>query len=326
MEQNKTGLPAEASAKAGPRDIFLHLLSIISLYVAVGSFISLVFSYINVGIPDPLDHASGIYDSIRWSIAILIIVFPVYGWSVWFLNRGYKASPEKREMKSRRWLIYLTLFLAALIIIGDLVTLVYYLLRGEFTSRFLLKVLTVFLVSGAVFVYYLWEVRRAIGSAKPWYIQGVTYLSIVAVAAVIVSGFFIVGSPAEERAYRLDYQRTFDLGMIQNQIVSFWQAKQKLPNNLPELEDDITGFRAPKDSETGLDYKYRKTGNLSFELCANFARPSRRETTSSRPLSSEPHFDGNWEHQAGEKCFTRTIDPERYPPLNPPVKGRSGAF
>src|SRR3989344_1827288 len=114
-ENKNTGLPAEArsdsrDAKAGPKDVFLHILSVVALYVAVGSFVALVFQYINLWIPDPLEagyiYILSIYDSIRWSIAILIIVFPVYVWSIWFLNRGYASFPERREMKSRKWLIY----------------------------------------------------------------------------------------------------------------------------------------------------------------------------------------------------------------------------
>jgi hypothetical protein len=60
----------------------------------------------------------------------------------------------------RKWLIYFTLFAAALIIIGDLVTLLNRFLEGELTVRFLLKVLAVFFVAGSVFYYYLWDLRK----------------------------------------------------------------------------------------------------------------------------------------------------------------------
>jgi len=337
-ENKNTGLPAEArsdsrDAKAGPKDVFLHILSVVALYVAVGSFVALVFQYINLWIPDPLEagyiYILSIYDSIRWSIAILIIVFPVYVWSIWFLNRGYASFPERREMKSRKWLIYFTLFAAALIIIGDLVALVYNLLRGEFTSRFLLKVFIVLLVAGSVFIYYLWEVRRRSGLAKPWHIQAVTYISILAVALSIVGGFFVVGSPTEERAYRFDDERVRDLQMIQGEILNFWKAKERLPENLSELKDEFSGFAPPPDPETGASYVYQKTANLKFELCANFNRPNREPgTPGAKPaMLLEPPFpypgtDGtdNWQHETGEICFSRTIDPERYPPFEKPTR------
>src|SRR3989338_6681892 len=137
--------------KTGPRDVFLQFLSVMPLYVAAGSFITLIFQYINYWIPDPLEagygYISSIFNSIRWAISILIVIFPVYAWTLWFIDKGYKEVPERMAMKSRKWLVYLTIFLAALLIIGDFVALVYLLLRGEFTARFLLKVLTIILVA-----------------------------------------------------------------------------------------------------------------------------------------------------------------------------------
>src|SRR3989344_2606090 len=153
--------------KAGPKDVFLHLLSIVALYVAAGSFIALLFQYINVLIPDPLQagyyYLTSVYSSIRWSLAVLIVVFPVYVWSVWFLNKNYALSPEKRGLRSRKWLIYFTLFAAALIIIGDLITLIYNLLQGELSLRFFLKIIAVGLVAAVIFLYYLSELRSRAG-------------------------------------------------------------------------------------------------------------------------------------------------------------------
>ena len=60
----------------------------------------------------------------------------------------------------RRWLTYLTLAIAAGILIGDSTTLVYNVLDGEVAVRFLLKVLTTGGIAGAVFTYYLRDLRR----------------------------------------------------------------------------------------------------------------------------------------------------------------------
>src|SRR3989344_8922900 len=101
--ETKAGLPAEASAKAGPKDVFLHLLAILLLYVAAGSFVALWFQYINVWIPDPLTergdyYLQSAYSSIRWSVAILFVVFPVYVWANWLLRKMYAEAPERREL------------------------------------------------------------------------------------------------------------------------------------------------------------------------------------------------------------------------------------
>ena len=151
--------------KTSPKDVFLHLLSIIALYTSGIGFLVLIFQYINVLLPDAVsgnDYYSfqGAMTAIRWSISSLIIVFPVYLGSVWFLNKSYAQTPAKRKLWVRKWLVYFTLFAASLIIIGDLVTLINNLLNGELTLRFLLKVLAVFFVAGNVFYYYLWDLKH----------------------------------------------------------------------------------------------------------------------------------------------------------------------
>lgn len=149
--------------KTSPRDVFMHLLSIITLYISAGSFLALLFQYINVLWPDQLQgyyEARSAYSAIRWAIAALVVTYPVHLWIMWSLNKSYLAAPSKRNLRIRKWLIYFTLFAAGLILMGDAVALIYNLLSGELTIRFLLKVLSVFLVAGTVFGYYLRDVRR----------------------------------------------------------------------------------------------------------------------------------------------------------------------
>ena len=153
-----------ARPKSSPKDVFLHLLAIITLYVSAGGFIALLFQYINILFPDQLNsydsyRISSAYSTIRWAIASLIILFPAYIGVSWFLQKEYVNNPLKRELRVRRWLIYFTLFAAGLIIMGDLVSLIYWFLSGELTARFILKIATVLIVAGVVFGYYLWDTR-----------------------------------------------------------------------------------------------------------------------------------------------------------------------
>lgn len=143
----------------------MHLLAIATLYTSAISFLVMIFQYVNVLLPDPLAsdgfyNLTTAYSRIRWSISSMVIVFPVYILTTWYLNKSYAAAPPKSNLLIRKWLIYFTLFAAALIIIGDLVTLVYNLLGGELTLRFILKVLSVFYVAISVFMYYFWELKK----------------------------------------------------------------------------------------------------------------------------------------------------------------------
>ncbi|MEK7465427.1 MAG: DUF5671 domain-containing protein [Patescibacteria group bacterium] len=155
---------AKERPKASPKDVFLHLLGIITLYASAGSLISLFFAYINLGMPDALEglrtyQAESARNAIRFSISALIVVFPAYLFTMRYLGKQYVRETWKRELRIRKWLVYFTLFVAALILIGDVVSLVYNFLGGELTTRFVLKVFSVFCVVGAIFVYYFWDVK-----------------------------------------------------------------------------------------------------------------------------------------------------------------------
>lgn len=153
----------ERALKTSPKDVFLHLLAIVTLYTSGISFLVLVFQYVNILFPDILSgyyYVDSAYGAIRWSISSLVVVFPVYLLTMRHLNRSYENTPSKRNLRIRRWLIYFTIFAAALILIGDIVTLINNLLGGELTIRFLLKVGAVAFVTGSVFGYYLWDVKR----------------------------------------------------------------------------------------------------------------------------------------------------------------------
>lgn len=156
---------SESVKKVSAKDFFLQLGAMVALYASAISFTLLVFEYINVLLPDPLGiggyhDISGSFQSIRWNIALLIVVFPLYVWISWFLEKSYKKHPERRKIWIRKWLIYLTLFVAAIIIVGDFVTLIYNGLGGELTLRFLLKAATLFFVTGSVFGYYFLDIRQ----------------------------------------------------------------------------------------------------------------------------------------------------------------------
>src|SRR6185503_19530473 len=96
--------------KSTPKDVFYHLLSIVTLYMSAVSFITLLFQLIGQWFPDPLSYAYGVDESIRWSASILIVSFPVYILMMWLIGKDLAADPSRRELRVRKWLGYLTLF------------------------------------------------------------------------------------------------------------------------------------------------------------------------------------------------------------------------
>lgn len=305
------------------KDFFLWLGAMVALYVSVVSFVLLAHQYINVWFPDiQLEpYGSGASHALRFSMAFLVVFFPLYVWLTRLLHQDLRQNPDKKELWVRRWLVFLTLFVAGVAMAIDLVMLINTFLNGELTLRFALKAATILVVVGAGFWYYLNELRgrweREEGQSKM--IAGA--VSAIVLASV-VGGFFIVGSPVAERLYRIDDQKVGDLQNIQWQVVSYWQQKERLPEAIADLEDPLTGFIAPRQVETGEPYGYATTGAMSFELCATFNKPSRETPTRASmpvPVGIDPMND-NWKHAAGETCFDRTIDPDLFPPLNKGLK------
>lgn len=146
------------------REAFLYLLLFATLYLSAINLGVVFFQFINLALPDPAapGYSAGpaaIRQAIRWAVSTLIVAFPVFLYISSLTAREVRTDPNKRASRVRRWLTYLTLFIAASVIIGDLISLLNDLLGGELTLRFGLKVLVVGLIAAGVFVYYLHDLR-----------------------------------------------------------------------------------------------------------------------------------------------------------------------
>jgi len=300
-----------------PRDVFLHLLAIVTLYWSAISFVTLLWQYVNYFFPDALKnyyYYDGISGPMRFAISSLIIVFPVFILVSWWLNKIYAKEVAVRESKIRKWLIYLTLFIAALVIIGDLITVINIFLGGEITTRFILKALSILLVAAFIFGYYLNDVRKDSPTklAKPFAVA-----SSIIVLVAVVGAFFIVGSPQSARLLQFDEQKISDLQQIQSQIIYYWQRKQVLPNSLEDLNDPLSSYIITTiDPQTNQRYEYRVYEDIAtptFELCATFNKESKDSETYRK---ADIDINSDWYHFSGRVCFTRTIDKELYPPYS----------
>ncbi|WP_119462440.1 DUF5671 domain-containing protein [Rhodospirillaceae bacterium SYSU D60014] len=145
------------------REAFLYLLLFSALGMSAYRLGALLFGIIDSVIPDPVAAdwvVASAADRIRWSIATLLVAFPVYLLVARRIARETKKEPGKRASRVRRWLTYLTLFIAAVTVIGDLVVLIYGFLSGDLTVRVSLKILTVGVIAGTIFLYYLHSAAR----------------------------------------------------------------------------------------------------------------------------------------------------------------------
>lgn len=311
--------------KITAKDFFLWAGAIVAFYWSVIAFIFLIFDYIDYVFPNVLGYypADPYQSGISYEMASIIVMFPLYLFLARLIRRDAARDSSRKEIWIRRWALILTLFVAGAAIAGDLIALLTTFLSGEeLTTAFLLKALVILLVAAGVFMHFIadmngyWDVfplrRRYVGV-----VAGV--LAVVA----IVSGFFIVGTPAEARLARFDAEKVSDLQNIQSQVTSYYQAKQKLPATLDDINTSLSYGPLPVDRQTGEPYGYEKVGALSFKLCATFNAESRTVQGAyltemeprAVPVGGKAGAQDNWQHGAGQVCFERTIDPSFYPPL-----------
>lgn len=144
------------------RDAFLYLVLFTALYISAFNLGALLFQFIERAFPDPAmrDAQAGFRQAIRWALANLLVAFPLFALLSVSMQKAIDRDPTRRASRIRKWLTYLTLFIGAGVLIGDVIALVHGLLSGELTTRFLLKVVVVAAIAGTAFGYYLWDLRQ----------------------------------------------------------------------------------------------------------------------------------------------------------------------
>lgn len=145
-------------------DAFEHILLFISLYVFAFAVSFLLHSYIDHFWPE-IKNTSGYYSSysgglILSSMAALIVSFPLF--AAFFLHLGFRTRnhPELRNLRSRKFLIYLTLIITFIIMIAYVIAAVYGFLTGNISVNFSLHFGAILLVCGSIFGYYLNQIKE----------------------------------------------------------------------------------------------------------------------------------------------------------------------
>lgn len=315
-----TSTSSVQETRASVKDFFLHLGAIIGLYTVAVSFINLLFKIINGAFPEvgANSYAWGAGSEISMPVATLIVFVPIFIVLSRMVHKIYEIEPLKKDIWIRRWLTYLTLFVAGIALAVDLVTVLYKFLDGQdLTAAFLLKALTVILVAGAIFWFYIQDIRDRV-SAKSRKILSI--ILVIVILAFIAIGFNVLGSPKAQRLIRYDNQKITDLQNIQWQVISYWQVNGKLPHSLNDITASQPFTKIPTDPQTKTTYEYNKTDTMTFELCAEFNKEDLETQNKYGSDIGLPSMYGkeiiqnnNWNHGEGRVCFPRIIDPVVYP-------------
>jgi outer membrane murein-binding lipoprotein Lpp len=135
---------------------------------------------------------------------------------------------------------------------------------------------------------------------------------ILSVVATVVAGLWLAGSPAQERARRLDASRVSSLQSIANAIDQYYNNQNALPPDLETLAKarETYYIGGLNDPETGVPYDYAIRGTDTYDLCATFST----DTMDQESMPTEPYqrWEGRfWEHRVGRTCFNITA--QTYP-------------
>jgi len=293
------------------KNFALQVGSLITLYVSIGALISLVFSIITVLYPDSAQYAweyGSATATIRTTIAILVVFFPTYIILTRMVNT-IRRTEVGTYLKLTKWLVYISLLIGGGVLLGDLVMVLTGFLNGELTIRFVLKALTVLVVVGSAFVYYLADVKGYWQTHEKNSIQYAAVASLLVILA-IVYGFTKTESPSEVREKNIDSAQINDLNTIQSYIESYAVVNGELPNSLTEA---FGGLTIPEASEGRADYSYEVVNDTNFKLCAEFAFATDILQDRSAYLY-EPkgvmmiENAYNWDHAEGVWCFERKMN------------------
>lgn len=147
--------------RVSARDAFLYLTLFTTLGITAWHVGSLLFTLIDIMLPDPISNGRGAWRQreLRWALSALAVAAPLFLFLTWKMNKEIESSVVARLSGIRSWLGYMTLFVAAVTIIGDLIALIYSFLNGDLTLSVALKMLVVGVIAGAIFGYYLADLR-----------------------------------------------------------------------------------------------------------------------------------------------------------------------
>jgi Domain of unknown function (DUF5671) len=287
-------VPRSRGAGAGSRDAFLYLLIFSTLGIWTTELGSLAFSLINRWLPDPLYSPFQGYELeiFSWSVAALLIAFPIYLLTSGMVARESAADPGRLESPIRKWLTYIALLFAALVCVSDLICALAFLIRGEITGRFVAKALVVLVIAGGVLFHYYSGMRKSDSAPdRSRHNRWMTGLAALTVATMTLLGFLHLGPPREQRELRTDNERVQHLYRLSQYVEGRWKSDgSKLPVALTQIPGGL-----PTDPATHAAYEYIPGENSHYRLCAKFDLPA-----STNPNAQQPD---PWAHPKGRFCF-----------------------
>ncbi len=306
----------EGGASNTAKFTFLYLLSLIALGFFAISAGNILFQIINKNVADIVENYNMRYsiEALRFAISAIIVSAPIYFVKVWQINKNLVKGLLDENSGIRKWLTYLILLISSVVIIGDLIAVINSFLNGELTTKFALKTLTILVIAGITFSYYLYDMRREKVSSKDKIINYYFYIILILTVIIFISGVLFVESPREARKKRLDGEVINNLSNIENAIGVYYATEKKLPENLVFLVDETDYLKEDsiKNVVTKKEFEYKIIDKEHYELCTDFLR-SNKEDKDNRYMYE--YLNKSWQHKEGYDCVKKKINDDLVKPM-----------
>ncbi len=249
-------------------NFFLNLLSTISLAWMVWAIYTIYIQIINYYTQDIADIfvKSYIDVSMRYGIASLIVVFPIYLVVVNILHSKYKKNELKKDSFTYRLFTYFILLVSVLFFIFYLVQFINNFLNGIISVAVSLSFLLLLLIIILTFSYYFYDLKRVSYFKKSKVSIIFTIFLVIVVLLGLMIGFLRVERPKDSKNYLIDQKMAEIMSEVAFVIVNFYDTNGKIGENLEVhklVSTNLSGF-------VEENIEYRKISKEEFELCVNF--------------------------------------------------------
>ncbi|MEJ2108491.1 MAG: DUF5671 domain-containing protein, partial [Acidobacteriota bacterium] len=95
------------------KEAFLFLMLFSAMYTTVFALGAVLFDLINLFLPDPGSTSLQWIVSLRYGMATVVVAFPIFLLMSRVIRKEVEQNPGQRISPVRRWLTYLTLFVAS---------------------------------------------------------------------------------------------------------------------------------------------------------------------------------------------------------------------
>ena len=285
---------------------FFYLLSLVSLIFVSTAVGAIIFQIINKYIPDVLNNYSGSFSSgaLKYGISALIIAAPLYYFLASLIHRSLSRGSLEKDSGVRRWLTYLVLLVTAVTMIGWFISIINTFLDGNLTLKFGLEAITAIAIAAIIFGYYLYDIKREdVTSGKDKIIQIFLYGSLIIILASFIFSLFVVESPREARARRIDQETISNFNKIDSDINRYYTEYKKLPDSLEAVKTEYNYLQDSdfKNPTTGKVYDYKVLNDTKYQLCTDF------KTSTYNQNDTTSYYDKRWSHEAGYQCLMQKV-------------------